>query len=84
MIQLSIVYSVAALKVLSGQLLFYLGIFSKGVFLKAVENSLPTPLSMYIQHVRTYIRTHCKYIYHLADNICRINVYNYIFIFMNQ
>ena len=30
MIQLSIVYSVAALEVLPGQLLFYLGIFSKG------------------------------------------------------
>ena len=28
MIQLSVVYSVAALKVLPGQLLFYLGIFS--------------------------------------------------------
>ena len=47
MIQLSIVYSVAALKVLPGQLLFYLRIFSKGVFLKTVENSLPTPLLMY-------------------------------------
>ena len=44
MIQLSIVYSVAALKVLPGQLLFNLGIFSKGVFLKTVENSLPTAL----------------------------------------
>ena len=48
MIQLSAVYSVAALKVLPGQLLFYLGIFSRGVFLKTVENSLPTPL--YIAH----------------------------------
>ena len=44
MIQLSIVYSVAALKVLPGELLFYLGIFSKGIFLKTVENSLPMPL----------------------------------------
>ena len=46
MIQLSIVYSVAALEVLPGQLLFYLGIFSKGVFLKTVENSLLTPLEV--------------------------------------
>ena len=44
MIQLAIVYSVVALKVLPGQLLFYLGIFSKGFFLKTVESSLPTPL----------------------------------------
>ena len=51
MIQLSIVYSVAALKVFPGQLLFYLGIFSKGVFLKTVENSLPTPL-YYRFHMR--------------------------------
>ena len=44
MIQLQIVYSVAALLVLPGQLLFYLGIFSRRVFLKTLENSLPTPL----------------------------------------
>ena len=44
MILLAIVYSVAALKVLPGQLLFYLGIFSRVFFLKPVENSLPTPL----------------------------------------
>ena len=43
MIQLSIVYSVTALKVLPGQL-FYLGIYSRVFFLKTVENSLPTPL----------------------------------------